>query len=67
MPCTPGRQNGGRTQHRLQHLSAFGPVSAIRCPLRLVRRADTAEAHPPAMWKTTAGPVRLARVTTHGH
>jgi hypothetical protein len=24
MPCVPGQQNGGRAQHRLQYLSAFG-------------------------------------------
>ncbi len=71
MPCTPGHQNGGRTQHRLQYLSAFGPVSAIRDPFRLVPGPCRAETPADAMWKSGAGngarPVCLARVTTHGH
>ena len=52
MPCTPGHQNGDRTQHRLQYLSAFRPVSAIRDPFRLVPGPCRAETPADAMWKS---------------
>ena len=56
MPCTPGHQNGDRTQHRLQYLSAFRPVSAIRGRFRLVPGTYGAETLRAAMWKNGPKP-----------
>lgn len=35
MPCVPGQRNGGRAQHRLQYLSAFGPDRRFALASRL--------------------------------
>jgi hypothetical protein len=39
MPCQPGQRNGGRAQHRLQYLSAFGPDRRFALDSRLNARA----------------------------
>ena len=36
MLCVPGQRNGGRTQHRLQYLSAFGTDRRFALDSRLV-------------------------------
>jgi hypothetical protein len=71
MPCVPGQRNGGRAQHRLQYLSAFGPdrrfaldsrLGAV-VPVRKPRRAyvENSRSNP-----SPADPVNPAPQSTPG-
>ena len=54
MLCVPGQRNGGRTQHRLQYLSAFGTDRRFALDSRLVPMLTARHGYGPICGKLPA-------------